>query len=72
MNDMIASGGPDGHQATNSGAETTLRLLVLWLLHCHDRTRRRQQLGILEPHFRDAVGVNNAVIANARDVPVWR
>ncbi len=71
MNDVIASGGRDGHHAPNSGAATTLRLLVLWLLHCHDRTRRRQQLGVLEPHFRDAGGVDNAAIANARDVPDW-
>lgn len=72
MNETIASGGPDGHQTQNSGAEATLRLLVSWLLHCHERTRRRQHLGVLAPDFRDVVGVNHADTAKAIDDPFWR
>lgn len=71
MNHTIASGGPDGHQTQHSGAEATLRFLVSWLIHCHERTRRRQQLGVLAPDFRDSVGVNHTDNAKAIEAPSW-
>ena len=71
MNDTIVSGGPDGHPTENPDNDTPLRLLARWLLHCHERTRRRQQLGVLEPQFRDSIGVNHADIDESIEAPFW-
>jgi uncharacterized protein YjiS (DUF1127 family) len=54
------------------GPAARLRRLARWLLHCHERTRQRQQLGELEPRFCADIGVTGSDIASELDKPFWR
>jgi uncharacterized protein YjiS (DUF1127 family) len=54
------------------GPAARLRRLARWLLHCHERTRQRQQLGELDPRLRDDIGVTGSDIADELDKPFWR
>jgi uncharacterized protein YjiS (DUF1127 family) len=72
MDETAVLGRRNGHREERQGTDERLRLLVRWLLHCHERTRQRQQLGALEPHLRDDVGLTESEVMRELEKPFWR
>ena len=72
MDKTAVLGGRDGHREERQGGDERLRLLVRWLLHCHERTRQRQQLGALEPCLRNDIGVTESEVMRELEKPFCR
>ena len=72
MSDTDILGEQGGRRATQATTEETLRLLARWLLHCHERARQRQQLGVLEPRLCDDIGVTRHEALEESRKPFWR
>lgn len=53
MHETLVAAAPEA-QPNDAEAAVKLRLLARWLLHCHERTRQRGQLGALAPVSPDA------------------
>lgn len=54
MHETISAAGDDAQPLLEAAAAAKLRLLTRWLLHCHEQTRQRGQLGVLAPVSADA------------------
>jgi hypothetical protein len=54
MHETIMAAGHNAQPQLDAAAEAKLCLLARWILHCHERTRQRGQLGMLAPAFADA------------------
>jgi|GEM_PF-2515777 len=54
MHETIIAAGNEARPHRDAVAAANLRLLACWLLHCHERTRQRGQLGVLASAFGDA------------------
>ena len=60
MNTTSVAACPHGAQDQSQTSEATLRLLVRWLLDCHERTRQRGQLGVLSALVQDGICATGA------------
>jgi hypothetical protein len=53
MHETIVAAGHDAQSQLDAAAVAKLCLLARWLLHCHERTRQRGQLGVLARPLHD-------------------
>jgi uncharacterized protein YjiS (DUF1127 family) len=72
MSETNILGNGSGGRRQGVPAEERLRLLARWLLRCHERTRQRRQLGVLEPRLYDDIGVIRSDVLAETEKPFWR